>query len=361
MLNLSASLKCDSKEVKELIMMQKFATLTSVLAMSTLLAACGDVDGAPAAGADAEENRNGSLRVYAGPGAAKTSDVALIKYTVTSCAGAEVEFENTAIVPLDKNMVLPGGIGQFEDAPLDNQSAHLFADHFQVLHAGCYDVVAVPLKADQQPSENCLQASASGLNVLEGATTETMLIVQCQTPDPGGLDVVTVVNHEPQITNIVFKTPGEDGELVDGSKFACGFENHVCVIAHDPDKDPMKFELFTSIGGNDGACRVNQLPRGEEATPGEYCFKIECDMGGRVDIKATVFDMLRDESKSLITFEEYFANLGDPKSSRAELAFMSYLGGQADCETPCEPEPEPAPEPEPDCPKKPNKPKKDCE
>lgn len=328
-------------------MMQKIATLTSVLAMSTLLAACGDVDGAPAAGADAE-HRNGSLRVYSGPGAAKTSDVALIKYTVTSCAGAAVEFVNTAIVALDKQMVLPGGIDQFKDAPLHNKSSHLFADHFQVLPAGCYDVVAQPLKADKQPSQHCQQASASGLNVIEAATTETMLLVQCQTPDPGGLDSITVINHEPQITNITFKRTDKDGKLVEGSKFACGFDNHICVLAHEPDNDPMKFKLSTSIAGDDGACTVDPLPRGEEATPGEQCFKISCNSGGRVDIKATVFDMIRHESKGLITFEEYFSSIGDAKSSRAELAFMSYLGGQKDCEKPCETKPEPK---KPDCPK----------
>lgn len=313
--------------------MKQLVKFTSILALSTFLSACGDINGVPDA-AQAQE-RSGNLRVYAGPGAITSSDVTQIKYTVKACAGSGSDFEATAVVPLNKTMVLPGGIGQFENAPLDKNSAHLFADHFQVLDAGCYDVTAIPLNAEKKPSEKCSQAQTTGLNVLAGATTESMLIVQCQAPDPGALDTITVINHEPRITNITFKRLTDKHELVDGNKFACGFENIACVTASDPDHDPLSVHVHASINEDDSLCEVSQIEEGTMARD-ESCYRITCSTGGRVDLNAVVFDMLRDDAKKLISFEEYFKAKGDPKSSRSEISFMSYLGGKDDCEEPCE-------------------------
>lgn len=313
-------------------MKNKFFSITSMLAMTTLFAACGDVDGVPAdQQLEMNEARNGALRVFAGPRVRQTSPVSFIEYTITACDAAQSDFSVSAVVALEKEMVLPGGIGKFEDSPLDHNSSHLFADLFQVLDPGCYDVTGTPLDADKNPLEQCSGAESKGLEVLEGATTEAMMIVHCQTKDPGALDVVTVVNHEPRITDITFKKKGE-GELVDGSKFVCGHENIFCVEARDADSDPLQVNVAASIDGNAEGCMVASADSPEKADMNEFCFHVKCDTAGRVDLDVTVYDMVRNEAKELITFEEYFANAGAPKNSRAEMSFMTYLGGDEACD-----------------------------
>lgn len=321
---------------RNLIMKAKFLSLTSLLALSTALSACGDINGVPA---EYSELRGGSVRAIAGLRADAGAEVVSIHYTVEACDGSGVVA--SATIPLEKNMVLPGALGSFQDNPLDKDSAHRFSDFFKVLDAGCYNVTAQPIGADELASENCSAAEAKDLNVLEGATTEAVLIVQCETPDPGALDVVTVINNEPRITDIVFKTVDETEALVDGSKFTCGLENRVCVQAHDPDHDPLSFELVAKLNNSEENCTVEQIPTRGAAQTQEQCFKINCIAPGKVELSATVFDMVRNQDKELITFEDYFTSLGQTKTSRAHIGFMTYLGGDENCEEHCPEDEEP--------------------
>lgn len=319
-------------------MKNKIASITSMLAMSTLFVACADVDSLPAeqqqqAQMD-EQGRSGNLRVYAAP-RVRESGVKFIEYTIKACAGSGSDFSHTAVVAIDSEMTLPGGFKHFEDNPLDHKSSHLFADHFQVLEAGCYDVTGIPLDADKNVIESCSTAASNGLQVVASNTTEALMIVQCQSPDPGAVDVVTVVNHEPRITDIVFKKKTSTG-LEDGSKFVCGYENHFCVEARDSDHDPLEFRVSATIEGAAAPCEVKQLENPDNVAVEETCFHIKCDESGRIDLDVTVFDLVRDADKKLITFEDYFDAKGTPKNSRAHMSFMTYLGGEEACDKPCE-------------------------
>lgn len=326
--------------VKETAMYQKILSSTAMLALSCAFFSCGDVSPAQHGVLQQNQERSGSLRFSAAPADKANSDVAFVEYRVSACGSAN-QVLASAIVPLSPGMVLPGGFKNFEDNPLDHDSAHRFADFFHLFREGCYNVVAIPLSEGQNPSKKCLSARKEGLIVKEGFTTETMLIIQCESPDPGAIDVAAVLNHEPKITDVKFKKRGKDG-LEAGSKFACGFHNIVCVTTEDPDNDPLRFGFELSVNGDAESCSIE--PENPEMNSGlERCFKFTCDDQGRVDIKVTVHDLLRVADKNLITFEDYFKAQGDPKPSRAEFDFMSYLGGDEACEEPCEVKPKPKP------------------
>lgn len=317
-------------------MKAKLLSFTTLIALSTALSACGDINGVPA---EYTELRSGSVRALTGLRSDTAADVVAIEYTVTTCDGSGAAI--SAVIPLESDMVLPGALDTFKDNPLDKDSAHRFADFFQVLDAGCYNVTAQPINSNELPSEHCTGASAENLTVLEGATTEAVLIVQCNTPDPGALDVVTVVNNEPRITNIVFKKKDDSGKLVNGGKYTCGLENYACVVAYDPDRDPLHFGIEAMLENGAGDCAVEEVPERYTIEQQEKCFKISCTVPGKVNLKATVFDMVRDPDLNLITFEDYFEAIGQPKTSRAQIGFMTYLGGDENCEDPCPPDEKP--------------------
>src|SRR5262249_9748349 len=76
------------------------------------------------------------------------TDVRVMQYVIdrVACvAGDQFDPLRRAIkVDLEK-MLLPGGVPAWENSPLDRNSEHPFADHFEVLPAGCYNVSATPL------------------------------------------------------------------------------------------------------------------------------------------------------------------------------------------------------------------------
>ena len=122
-----------------------------------------------------------------------------------SCAGEAVTPFHQSF---DKNLEdirLPGGLPGFEDAPLDGDSSHTFADLFLELDVGCYQLTTQPLAAGGALSVDCERASTSGVRIVEGRTTEILLINQCEGEGSGGIDVVSALDHPPELLKVEFK------------------------------------------------------------------------------------------------------------------------------------------------------------
>lgn len=163
------------------------------------------------------------------------TDVAGFRFDVWSCAGAKVSSRDVDL----EDLRLPGMIPAFENAPFAANSSHLFADYFQVLPAGCYDVTVTPLQSEGAPSQACTTASASGVEVSDGTTREVLLISQCEGPERGALDVVAALNHPPVIESLNY-TP---------SKFVyeCA-PAIICASASDANGDPLDFRWLQESG-----------------------------------------------------------------------------------------------------------------
>jgi hypothetical protein len=169
-----------------------FATYSvfSLLGFATTHCAVGD---------NAAEPATGQATLALTARARSGSDVSRIRFEITrvSCEGEDFEpLYRVAERDLEPT-VIPGGISELEDKPLDSRSEHLFSDFFVTLPPGCYDVETTPLNADGNPSTTCRWARESKILVEEGRTTEVLLINQRAGRDPGALDAIATLNHEP--------------------------------------------------------------------------------------------------------------------------------------------------------------------
>ena len=166
-----------------------------------------------------------------------STDIAAVRFDVTEVActpgnGDSVTGETWTATTDFEDMFLPGGIPTFEDKPYDADSSHMFADRYFLLPAGCYDVLVTPLDQAGADSSDCASAHQDGVEVVDGETTEILLISQCQGPARGGLDVIATINHPPEIDDLTFNP----------SKFVATCEGTVvCVTASDPDGDPLEW------------------------------------------------------------------------------------------------------------------------
>ena len=138
-----------------------------------------------------------------------SDDVRYFKYTVkqVNCdSGVAISGganEQTVIGP--DALYLPNGLPAFVGKPLAPESEHIFGDHFFVLPVGCFDVTSEPLDAQQKTSKSCYAAHAKKVAVVDGLTTEILLLSQCLGPGRGALDVVTALNHPPTVEDLVFE------------------------------------------------------------------------------------------------------------------------------------------------------------
>ncbi len=250
------------------------------------------------------------------------TDVAGFSFTATEvdCAtGAPIDPANvyTAVEDLE-DMYLPGTDGMFADAPLDANSQHLFSDHFFALPVGCYDVVVQPITEDGEPSEDCLQATDNNVEVLDGETTEILLISQCLgDPSIGGLDVIAVLNHPPTLTAVTY----------DPSKFICEHETTICVTATDVDNDPIVI-----VPSGDDWTLVSQTD-GEDGTS---CFTFSFPEPGDYNVTFTAYDMGYNADGTLVSIEDLLIAQGDPAPSNDAITVPVHVLPEDDCINTCE-------------------------
>jgi len=199
---------------------------------------------------------------------------------------------------------LPGMIPGFENRPLDAGSSHIMADQYLVLPAGCYDVVGTPVDAEGMASETCAPAIEAGVEVVDGTTTEIMLVSQCGGPQVGGLDVILTLNHPPHLVDLTY---GPDKFL-----FECEYLT-LCATFHDPDGDPMRIEW--SNLGHDWAAGPEPVSRTFADGTVTECVKVAGSGNGRYDFEVQAFDLLHADG-ALMTFEAWHAERGVPTRSR---------------------------------------------
>ncbi len=228
------------------------------------------------------------------------TDVVAVEFEVRECWGPKLLGDVREL----EDMVLPGMIADFEEEPFDPASKHLFADFFALVEPGCYDVYVQPLRKGGEPSKDCAKQQATELTVVEGITTEVVLVANCKAKPVAGLDVVAALNHPPVIEHIEYGP----------SKFAYECEMaQICVTAYDPNSDPMEFTV-TQVDGPklwEGPGIVSVEQNGPRATacmlavpvyPGTYQFRLDVFDLGWVDGKLTRFEEIgAGPSRSTLT------------------------------------------------------------
>lgn len=241
--------------------------------------------------------------------------VAGVKFSVTPCAGGEA----TVVTKWLEDMTLPGGIPAFENAPFDPESQHFFADNYFVLPAGCYDVTAVAVDGEGIVVETCSAAQKDDVQVQDGLTTEILLVIQCEGPEVGGLDVVGALNHPPQVNYLSYSP----------SKFVKQCEGDVvCFVAIDPDSDPMEI-VWSQVSGPTPAAGPTVISHEYGGTaPNRWlteCVQVVLKEVGTYQFKATVYDLVHDGA-STVRMEDWLASQGNPQSSHDSLQFPIHVG-----------------------------------
>jgi len=219
------------------------------------------------------------------------TDVAGMGYLITpvDCETGDVVGEPVDAQRDLEDLLLPGGHPGFENQPFDAASGHLFADHFQALEPGCYDVTVQPVTADGTASEHCSPASAPAVEVVAEQVTEIMLISQCVGDEIGALDIIAAINHAPEITHIAYEP----------SKFTCGDRTTICVTSRDPDGDP----TVLVADAEDGVELVLQRPeRGEDGATTQ-CVQVSVPAPGEYAVSLSVFDQMFGAEGRLVTVE----------------------------------------------------------
>ena len=260
------------------------------------------------------------------------TDVAGMRFEITpvNCAdGVPIPGEPAIVVDKDlEDILLPGGIPEFE-AVFHPDSGHIFADAFLVVDAGCYDVTTTPLNAANEPSEDCGAASTHNVEVFEGNTTEVLIINQCDADDPGAIDIVSSLNHAPELVNVEFEE----------SKFLerCEVQT-ICATVTDADKDPLEF-VWTPLTDQPLSDPVVVSETQNDDASVTQCVAFTPTAVGRYEVKLEVFDLLT-LGGGVLRFEEFFASIGSPVDSHAELTLPFYAAESSDGDgTACEPDP----------------------
>ena len=215
-----------------------------------------------------------------------------------------------------EEMTFPAGL--VPDHPLDEQSAHRFADYYKVLAAGCYDISATPLVHDQ-PAQECGTAHASNVQVIDGMTTEVTLIAQCEGEKKGGLDIAATLNYAPHIDALTY-TPSKFVEVCQSTK--------LCATAVDPDKDPLEI-VFKRLSGPDGGGQPIDL--GSTTSQGgderaTRCIEVDPTAVGTYEYVVEVYDLVHDEHGDMLRYEELYRQMGRNQSSHDSLQFPLHVG-----------------------------------
>ena len=299
----------------------RLSTLAQRLGAGTLLAGLLVAAGctqAPVEGPDGERTVTRSTGLALTAQMSADADVERFRYTIerTACPGqTQADIDAAALVQEDalEAMTFPGGMG-IAGHDYDGDSEHTFADLYQVVEAGCYNVTAEPLLADGSPSQQCRPAMAPNVLVQDGKTTEVLLISQCDGVENGGLDAIASLNVAPAIVSLEYNP----------SKFieTCQ-QNTICATARDPENDPLVIEFgAASLADASGALEVVSQERNADGSVTK-CISVAPEVAGEYLYDVTVFDAMYDEDGNL--------QLIDAQESSDTLEFPVYVAdsGQA--------------------------------
>jgi hypothetical protein len=284
-----------------------------------LIAGLAAIAGSIACGtADTPDDNAAVAKLHLTIALAAVGDVVSTRFEITpvDCMTGSATGPATVIVRALEDGTIPGGIGTLENNPLDEDSAHRFADLFTTVEAGCYDVAATPLNAASEPSAVCAAASKKAVVVLPGKTTEVFLLNQCDGEDSGNVDILAALNTAPHLQSIHFEK----------SKFASCHESQVvCATATDPENDPLDFKWTVAPEVADSVTGPTIISTSVDSTTGAttQCVSFVPAKEGKFPINVTVFDEI-SRGGMLVHIEDFLASEGYPHPSRASSDFFFY-------------------------------------
>jgi hypothetical protein len=298
------------------------------LGFALVLAGC--LDWGEKSGEEGTHSGETGLAIAVAANTGGETDVDKMRYSINRVAcedGDKIDALSRTITVKLESMKLPGGISAFENSPLDAGSEHPFADHFEVLPAGCYNIDAVPLAKGGEVSADCAPAWAKGISVEDGETTEVFLISQCKGAAVGALDTVVALNQPPTLEQVTYKP----------SKFiSVGDKETICVTASDLNGDTIEF-AWTNVGPVCDAPIVSSNERiGNSVT---QCVELTATMAGSFMFEVKIYDLLHLESGALLRFEQWLRDHGYPNDSHDSLRLPLYVAASVGVE----PLPEPPP------------------
>jgi hypothetical protein len=277
-----------------------------------MLSACGPIDPHEEPGLEGRTGLKLTMRLD------DKTDVAGMRYEITrrSCQG---ERFTPHVVRADRPLEeirLPGGIPDLIGNPFDGNSSHVFADFFTVLPAGCYDVSTQPLTAQGTPSQDCSPASTWNVYIADGQTTETLLINQCWGEGRGAIDVISALNHPPELVSVTFER----------SKFVYQCENQVvCATMRDPDGDPLEF-TWAQVGGPAllRGPEVLSTTRNDDGSVTQ-CVLAVAQTPARYELKVVAYDLMHDRATGQpIRIQDFLFRNGNLFPSNDSLTFPFY-------------------------------------
>lgn len=293
----------------------------SLGAFATLAAAaCSDRFAKPG-----EDDNLGSAGMALSADPLADTDIAAVRYTFTrtSCAGESIPVVDPYIVTKPfEDVLLTSGV-PVPGNPVAGDGQHLFADAFVTLPAGCYDVVAQPVKADGTNSADCSDAKDPHVQIVAGQTTEGILISQCK-GDPnqtGNDDGLFAVNHPPKVSSVTI-TPSKFVEQCRPQK--------ICATASDPDKDPIDF-VWEHVSGPALASGPVELdPTTNPDGSITQCMEFTSNDVGKHEWAVKAYDLMKDPSSgNLVTYEQWFTSQGTPHDSHGQMSLPTYTVADA--------------------------------
>jgi Putative metal-binding motif len=206
-------------------------------------------------------------------------------------------------------------------------SAHMFADTFIPLEAGCYDIVSQPIQGDGSPSADCAIAGANNVVVFDGLPTEIVLVSQCDGQvEVGAIDVISLLNRPPQLIGM---------EYPDGKFTAHCSDQEVCAKFKDPDGDPLEVEWTKVLGLPGSTFTVGQATPNPDGSITQ-CVTVDHAGAGMMLLEAKAFDLMKNPAApGLIRFEDYYATQQIPATSHDSFLFQAYGLSSMGC--PCVP------------------------
>jgi hypothetical protein len=210
-------------------------------------------------GSEEDSKSMGSIQAALTVGGSR-HDVTGVYYKVvdasSSCTDAPIAETTSALEEEElPGSVLPPGSG-----------SHAGADGLFVLPPGDYRICATPM-SDTGPSQECVTAEGTA-TIFSEATTEILLVSQCNANANGGVDVIVALNDPPKITNLSI-TP---------SKFITQCETAtITATAEDPDGDAISFSwsvISGPPGGNPNLPNMGGVADFSTTTPGDYQVKV---------------------------------------------------------------------------------------
>ncbi len=153
-------------------------------------------------------------------------------------------------------------------------AGHRFADSFFLLPVDDYEVRVSPMRAEGEPSEDCAPAEAA-VGVVAGQTVEVELVSRCGGEGPGGLDLLIILNHPPELVSAEY-APSKWLETCEPLT--------IVVAAEDPDGDPVTYAwtmLEAPDGGSYDLDADGTVADFLSDTPGDYALEVTvCDSVG---------------------------------------------------------------------------------